>query len=241
MATQTASGVSALPDSIDRHRQLRCKIARHKRMALKGHTRTPSTTDIRSALLHGSTPIQGDFDPKLDPIGSGRPKSSIAGKDSRKRARRHEVSPCGDMSDLRPDDRGMDTATCLEFYRMSTASGDQEPPITATAADSSDSDASTKKKVTFDLGALLATPSTDEEKAAVRARARELDKNEALPARTMRRRVSAELQGDGEVTRRTNECTLVNIVDGINARESQIVEGADQRSGRTVHLTMLTE
>ena len=242
MATETASSVSALSyftedmslsdysdcsDFVPKpHRHRRCKTVRQKRMAF---------------LLHGSTPIHSGFDPKLGPIGAGRPKSSIAGKDSRKRARRHKVCPCGDMSDLRPDDRGMDTATCLKFHRMSTASGEQEPPITTITADSSGSDASTTKKVTFDLGALLATPSTDEEKAEVRTRARELDKNEALPAMAMRQRVSEELRGDGEVTRRTNKCTLVNILDGIDARESEIADGADQSSGRTVHLTMLTE
>lgn len=235
MATDTASSVSALSyftegmscseygDSSDfvpePHRHPRREIARYKRMAPKGRARNSSTVGISGALLNGSTPIQGDLNPSLGPIGSGRPKSSMAGKDCRGRARRHKVYPCGDMSNLRPDDRGMGTATCLEFYRMSTASGEQEPLITTTTADSSDSDASTTKKVTFDLGALLATPSTDEQKTKVRTRAHELDKHEALPAMTMRRRVAEELRGDGEVTRRTNDCTLVNILDGIDAPE----------------------
>ena len=190
-----------------------------------------SRTELSRALFHNSTPCECDFNPKLGPI--RRPKSSTAGKGSPKRARPHEVYSCGDMSNLRPDDRGMDAATCLEFYRMSTASGEQEPPIN-TAAGSSSSDASTKKKVTFDLGAQLATPSTEEEKAKVRTRGRELDRNEALAAMAMRDLGSEELGEDDEITRRTRECTLANTLDGINARESRMQteqsKGLERRS-----------
>ena len=188
-----------------------------------------SPTELRRALCYGSTPCECDLNPRLDPIGYGRPKSSTAGKGSPKRASRHEVYSWGDMSNLGPDDRGMDAATCPKFHRMSTASGEQEPPIN-TAAGSSSSDASTKKKVTFDLGAQLATPSTEEEKAKVRARGRELDRNEALPAQAIRKLLSEELGEDDEITRRTRECTLANTLDGINARESRMQMEQSERT-----------
>ena len=118
----------------DPYRHPRREIARREQMALMGYTRTLSGS---SALLRGSTAIGRDFNPSLAPIGSGRPKPS-ARRDARERARYRMDLSWGDMSNLRPDDRGMDAAQCREFYRMSIASGEQEPPIT-TAADSSES------------------------------------------------------------------------------------------------------
>ena len=80
------------------------------------------------------------------------------------------------MSNLRPDDRGMDAATCEKFYRMSTAPEDR---ISLTSTESDDSDASASTRVSFDLGAKYATRSNTEQKAKCRADARAMVEREA--------------------------------------------------------------
>ena len=86
-----------------------------------------------SALLPGSTPTGSYFDPRLGPVRFGRPKPSITVKDVREQARYPMVYSWGDMTNLRPADRGMDADMCFQLYGISTASGEQEPPITITA------------------------------------------------------------------------------------------------------------
>ena len=107
----------------------------------------------------------------------------------------------------------MDFATCIKLYRLSPASGEQEPTITSTA-DDSDSAASPNRRVHFDLGAQVVAPS--ENQAEFRARAREVCRDEALPAIAMRRRLSEELGGDNEVIRRAIGYTFTSILDGIS-------------------------
>ena len=146
------------------HRRLQGGIARPQRTARNGRTQAPSTTNIRSALLEGSTPEpkdQSHFDPKLGPIGSGRPKPRSASEQALKKAIRDGMYPWGDMSHLRPEDPGMDIATCVELYGLSTGFGEQEPPVTTTA-DSSGSDASAREKVHSSLGDLVVFPPEQE-------------------------------------------------------------------------------
>lgn len=92
------------------------------------------------------------------------------------RSRRPKLEHHGDMSNLRPDDRGMDAATCEKFYRMSTAPEDR---ISLTSTESDDSDASASTRVSFDLGAKYATRSNTEQKAKCRADARAMVEREA--------------------------------------------------------------
>lgn len=110
----------------------------------------------------------------------------------------------GDMSNLRPDDQGMDTATCVEFYRQSMIEHHKlviaANPINReafaalqeleqlTAIDSDDKGASTSKKVTFNLGAQFATPSSPENRADTRARSRELANQEAATLKKSKQR-----------------------------------------------------
>ena len=120
--------------------------------------------------------------------------------------------PHGDMSNLRPDDRGMDAATCAKWYRMSTPPEAQTPVI---ASESDDSAASTSNRVTFDLGAQFATRSTDEQKANCRARAREMVNEEAIAARDTRALTMSMLQEDDETALLTSTITLRNVIDGM--------------------------
>ena len=109
----------------------------------------------------------------------------------------------GDMSNLRPDDQGMDAATCVKYHRQCTierhrlviaANPNDNEAFAAlqkleklTAIDSDDKDASTSKKVTFDLGAQFATRSTPEQQADTRARGRELANQEAATLKSKQR------------------------------------------------------
>lgn len=118
----------------------------------------------------------------------------------------------GDMSNLRPDDRGMDAATCAEWYRMSTAPEGQMPVI---ASESDDRAASTSKRVTFDLGAQFATRSTDEQKANCRAKAREMVNEEAIAARDTGALTMNMLQEDDGTALLTSTITLRNVIEGM--------------------------
>ena len=196
---------------LELRRRSQGEIARHKRTARKGRTQAPSTTNIRSALLEGSTPEtvdQSHFDPKLGPIGSGRPRPRSASEEALVRATRDQMYSQGDMSNLRPDDPGMDIPTCLKLYGKSIESGEQEPPVT-TAADPSERDASTTKKVHWDLEALLIAPS--ERQAETRTAARKESRGEAAHAIEMRDERSRGLRNDSEVARRTRENTFFNV------------------------------
>ena len=113
---------------------------------------------------------------------------------------RPKVKSYGDMSNLRPDDRGMDAGTCVKFCHMSMNDPDNSL-FTATSDDSDastdledlkqsiivipdDSDVSTPKRVTFDLGAQFATRSSPEQKAEVRARSRKIVNEEGAAFRS---------------------------------------------------------
>ena len=153
-------------------------------------------------LTAAADPIPDQYLPKHDITQSTHPQSHAY----------------GDMSNLRPDDRGMDAATCAEWYRLSTAPEDQVPVI---ATESDDSGASTSQRVTFDLGAQYATRSTDEQKANCRARAREMAIEEAIAARDTRALTMSILQeGDDETALLTSMATLINTVDGMRISDA---------------------
>ena len=159
----------------DPYRLPQREIARRELMALMGYTRTLPGS---SALLRGSTPIRRNFNPSLGPVGFGRPKPGTARRDARERARYPMNYSWGDMTNLRPDDRGMDAATCREFYRMSIASGEQEPPIT-TAADASDWAAPAAQSPRPVAATAAETPAKKQHKSAKSARRAERKKEKA--------------------------------------------------------------
>ena len=229
---------------------------------------TPST-NLGRQLFYGSVPDHvSNFDPRLGPIGSGRPigKASndphLSGlKDAYAKLIKPKVSkfaklfpsskpivvdeliqqiigiinltdtaileqhrpqrdavqakhpkPCprGDMSNLRPNDRGMDTTTCIKFYQVSTVS-DDEMPLVGTESNNS---VAPVKKVTFDLGAQLATQSTEEQKANCRARGRELVNSEAVAARRIHGQVTRMLrEDDDEISRHTTCVALTSLLN----------------------------
>ena len=77
------------------------------------------------------------------------------------------------MSNLRPDDRGMDAVTCIKLYfthHVPTIDENQMPLI---ATDFNDVGAYISNEDTIDLGAVFAVRSTEEQKAECRARAHE--------------------------------------------------------------------
>lgn len=151
--------------------------------------------DIR-IMTAAADPIPDQYLPNHDIIRSTRPQSYTH----------------GDMSNLRPDDRGMDAATCAEWYRMSTAPEGRMPVI---ASESDDSAASTSNRVTFDLGAQFATRSTDEQKANCRAKAREMVNEEAIAARDTRALTMSMLQEDDGTALLTSTITLRNFIDSM--------------------------
>ena len=120
------------------------------------------------------------------------------------RSRRPKLEHHGDMSNLRPDDRGMDAATCEKFYRMSTAPEDR---ISLTSTDSDDSDDSASTRVSFDLGAKYATRSNTEQKAKCRADARAMVEREAATTKhtVMVTKVAPDLEGDFPTTKPEEE------------------------------------
>ena len=223
-----------------------------------GSGRPQSNTPQVSNLLDGSTPgFESNLNPSLAPIGSGHPRSIVISNANNKlsspqpcelvrpvlpsatqrampavtrvkRDKAPKLYPHGDMSNLRPDDRGMDEATCIRFYHISTASNGEMPPIEAT--DSSDSNPSPSKKVTFDLGARFAVRSTEEQKAKCRIQSREKTDSEFILAKAMHERVIRELEeeddddDDDEITRFTCTCTLNNMTNSLCEDEDQIVE-----------------
>ena len=145
--------------------------AEHRRQLRQGSFPTHNA-ELRRQLRQGSFPTDNVFDPRLGPIGSGRPRPSITGRDFAHPAMRHVPA-----SNLRPDDRGMDTATCLEPYRPSTASGEQEPPITTNAAGSREQQA----PITT-TAASTSTPAQEELEEERSTRTRLIDWLDNLPS-----------------------------------------------------------
>ena len=195
------------------HRHPQGGIFRPQRTARNRRTQIPSTTSIRSDLLDGSTPEPRDqsyFDPRLGPIGSGRPRPRSASEKSLDKAIRDQMYSWGDMSNLRPHEPGMDIATCIELYGLSAVSGEQEPPVTTTA-DSSERDAST-------------APS--EQQAETRATARDESMGEAKDEFEGRDQDSRDFQEDSEVTLPTRFNTFNNVVGSSSAPGPQMANGA---------------
>lgn len=145
------------------------------------------------------------------------------------RSRYPKLEHRGDMSNLRPDDGGVDRATLSRLYGILTPE-DHIPPITL---DSEDSDASTSSEVTFALGVQDAPRFTAEQRAEFRVRAREHMNEEAA---TFRQAASSIImttleEADEELSNLRHMLINTYISRGTEATGEEIIiaEGPERR------------